>query len=67
MNNIIHETIRPNGIKVQLEDYEPINGRHIYKVKDYYADGSQRDCKFFDFFSSATKCFNRIVEQENTK
>tara|TARA_Y100000310_G_scaffold312068_1_gene359026 strand:- start:56 stop:307 length:252 start_codon:yes stop_codon:yes gene_type:complete len=67
MKTIIYETTRPNGVRVVLEDYKGPDGRIIFKVKDYYSDGSQRDCKFFDFFSSARSCFNRIVEQENTE
>ena len=62
MNNIISETIRPNGVKVQLGQ----NGS-TYIVKDYYKDGSQKDCKFFGIFSSAIDCFNNIVERANAE
>ena len=62
MKNIIGETIRPNGVKVQLGK----NGS-TFIVKDYYQDGSQRDVNFFGVYNSAVNCFNKIVEQENAK
>jgi hypothetical protein len=60
MKQTIGETIRPNGIKVQL-------GQHgsTFIVKDFYKDGSQRDVKFFGSYNSAVTCFNNIVEKEN--
>ena len=67
MNNIISETTRPNGIKVQLGDYENPDGRITFIVKSFYSDGSKRDCKFFGIFNSAASCYNRIVEQENAE
>ena len=67
MNNIISETVRPNGARVQLIDYENPDGQITFLVKDYYKDGSQRDVKFFGVFNSAVACFNNIVEKENAK
>ena len=63
MKQIISETIRPNGVKIQLGQ----NGHGPYIVKDYYKDGSQRDCKFFGNFNSAATYFNNIVEKENAE
>lgn len=65
MENVIAETTRPNGVRVAIEDYADQSGRITFKVKDYYSDGSQRDCKFFGDFNSARICFNQIVEKEN--
>ena len=62
MNNIISETTRPNGIKVQLED-----SQDNFIVKVFYSDGSRRNCEFFGMFSSAVSFYNRIVTEENAK
>ena len=62
MKHTISETTRPNGVKVQLWK----NGE-TYIVKNYYKDGSQRDCKFFGMFSSAVYCYNVMVENANAK
>ena len=62
MKNIIGETIRPNGAKVQIGQ-----SGSMFLVKDYYPDGGQRDVKYFEVYNSAVACFNKIVDQENTQ
>ena len=67
MKHTIVETTRPNGVRVVIEDNENGSDGVFFKVKDYYSDGSQRDCKFFGSYNSAVARFNSVVEKENAK